>query len=135
MTTPHLQDDESGKALGCCLMQDNPISFASRALSKTERRYAQIGKELFSILFACERFHYFIYGREVIIHKYHKLLISILNNDLRLQKNAIEVTKIQHKKMSLGNAFYRTYIKLPVDDDSEIAYVAHSLKFHIFYQF
>lgn len=79
-------------------MQENSISFAFRALTKTEGRYAQTEKELLSIVFACEKFHYFIYGREVIIQTDHKLLIPIFNKDsdkviLRLQRMLLRLLK------------------------------------------
>uniref|UniRef100_A0A3B4T1P7 Reverse transcriptase/retrotransposon-derived protein RNase H-like domain-containing protein n=1 Tax=Seriola dumerili TaxID=41447 RepID=A0A3B4T1P7_SERDU len=42
-----LQADSSKDGLGACLMQDGrPVCYASRALTDTEKRYAQIEKEL-----------------------------------------------------------------------------------------
>ena len=54
--------DASSFVLGCVLMQRQEIedwkrvSFASRALTQAEKRYAQIGKEALAITWACERF-------------------------------------------------------------------------------
>lgn len=79
-----IQSDASQKGLGCCLMQENqPVSFASRALTQTEQNYAQIEKECLSIVFACQRFHYYLYGRgEIIAETDHKPLISIFTKPL-----------------------------------------------------
>jgi len=46
-----IQTDSSSTGLGCCLMQDQyPIAYASRALTESERNYAQIEKELLAIV-------------------------------------------------------------------------------------
>ena len=52
-----LQCDASDTGLGAVLLQlQQPVSFASRALTQTETRYAEIEKELLAIVFACEKF-------------------------------------------------------------------------------
>ena len=62
-----IQADASQTGLGAALMQDGqPISYASRAMTDTEQNYAQIEKELLAIVFACERFNDYIYGRNVV---------------------------------------------------------------------
>lgn len=73
--------DASKNGLGACLLQDNlPVSYASKSLTKTEQGYAQIEKELFACVFACERFYMYIYGRsDITIETDHKPLVSIIN--------------------------------------------------------
>lgn len=57
-----IQSDSSQYGLGCCLMEEGqPVAFASRALTPTEQNYAQIEKECLSIVFACQRFHHYLY--------------------------------------------------------------------------
>ena len=42
-----------------------PIEYASRALTETETRYAQIEKEMLAIVFSFERFNQYTFGRHV----------------------------------------------------------------------
>ena len=70
-----LQGDASQTGLGAVLTQNGqPLAFASRALSDAETRYAQIKKELLSVLFGLEKFHQYTYGRKVTIQTDHKPL-------------------------------------------------------------
>ena len=63
-----LQCDASESGLGATIMQKGqPVVFSSRALSNTEKNYAQIEKELLSIVHGCTRFDQYVYGREVTI--------------------------------------------------------------------
>ena len=56
--------DSSSYGLGACLLQDDkPVAFASRSLSKSEKNYGQIEKEMLAIAWGCEKFHDYIYGR------------------------------------------------------------------------
>ena len=62
-----IESDASLSGLGASLLQEGqPVAFASRALTPTESRYAQIEKELLSVVFACERFDTYLYGRDVV---------------------------------------------------------------------
>ena len=50
-----VQADASKQGLGAALLQeDKPIAFASKSLSDTEQRYANIERELLAVVFACE---------------------------------------------------------------------------------
>ena len=62
-----LQCDASQSGLGAALLQNGqPVAYASRALTPTETRYAQIEKELLPIVFACEHFEAYTYGRDIV---------------------------------------------------------------------
>lgn len=53
------------------------ISYASRGLSDVERRYSQTEKEALGIVWACERFHPYIYGLHFELLTDHKPLLAI----------------------------------------------------------
>ena len=119
-----LQCDASQSGLGAALMQNGqPVAYASRALSAAETRYAQIEKELLAIIFACEHFEPYVYGRDMIrVESDHKPLESIflkpLNSApkrlqrmlLRLQKYSLIVAYKKGKEMFLANTLSRAYI-------------------------
>ena len=79
--------DASMYGIGAVLLQETPgpaktwrpVSYASRAMSQTERRYAQIEKEALAVTWACERFAAFILGKKIMIETDHKPLVPILN--------------------------------------------------------
>lgn len=92
-----LSVDASKHGLGAVLLQNNlPVIYASRALTKTEENYAQIEKELLAVVFACTRFHQYIYGKRVTVESDHKPLTAIhkkalVNTPLRLQRMLIKL--------------------------------------------
>ena len=59
------------------MQNDRVVAYASRALTQTEQKYAQIKKETQVIAYACEKFHQFIYGKQVEVESDHKPLESI----------------------------------------------------------
>ena len=77
-----LQCDASLKGLGACIIQDGqPTAFMSKSLMDTETRYANIKRELLAIIYGCEKFHTYLYGRTFIMEMDHKPLemISLKN--------------------------------------------------------
>ena len=59
-----VQTDASQRDLGTCLIQDgHPIAFASKSLTDTETRYANIERELLAIVFTCQHFNTYVLGR------------------------------------------------------------------------
>ena len=78
-----IQCDASKDGLGAVLMQEQkPIMYASRALTETERRYAQIEKEMLGIVFSLMKFHQYTFGRRTTVITDHKLLLSISKKPL-----------------------------------------------------
>ena len=73
-----LQVDASLQGLGAALLQDDkPVAFASKALTNTETRYANIEREMLAVVYGCERFHTYLFGRNFTVHSDHKPLESI----------------------------------------------------------
>jgi hypothetical protein len=75
--------DASSFGLGAALFQVNSegvrevVAFASRTLTKTESRYAQIEKEALGLTWACEKFKEYIMGLNVVLETDHKPLLQI----------------------------------------------------------
>ena len=64
------------------LQSEQPVAYASRALTPTEENYAQIERELLAIVFACEKFDAYIYGRDSVrLQTDHKALESIFRKE------------------------------------------------------
>ena len=71
--------DASPVGLGAVLMQNQngswvPICYASRSLTECERRYSQTEKEALGLVWACERYHAYIYGMRFDLVTDHKPL-------------------------------------------------------------
>ena len=92
--------DASYKGMGAVLLQkDHPIAYASKALTNTQRNYAQTEKKMLAIIFGCTKFHEYIFGiPNVEIKTDHKPLKTILKKPLhqapaRLQKMIMAIQK------------------------------------------
>ena len=59
------------------------ISYASKSLSDVEKRYSQTEKEALAIVWACERFHVYLYGIEFELYTDHKPLETIYSSRSR----------------------------------------------------
>ena len=82
-----VQADASLRGLGACLIQqhkgkDQPIAFASKSLTDTETRYANIERELLAIVSACQCFSTYLLGRSFIAESDHKPLEMIAMKNL-----------------------------------------------------
>lgn len=71
--------DASPVGLGAVLTQLHGsewrvIAYASRRLSDVERRYSQTEKEALALVWACERFNMYVFGREFELETDHKPL-------------------------------------------------------------
>ena len=78
-----IQVDASMSGLGAMLINDNKIvAFASKRLTDTESRYANIERELLAVVFGCERFHTYVYRKEFQIESDHKPQENIQNKNI-----------------------------------------------------
>ena len=74
--------DASPVGLGAVLVQEQggvwtPVCYASRSLTDCEQRYSQTEKEALGVVWACERFHAYVYGMKFIVETDHKPLETI----------------------------------------------------------
>ncbi|KAL5006376.1 hypothetical protein ScPMuIL_015182 [Solemya velum] len=81
--------DASSFGLGTVLLQRkhssekddwSPVAYASRAMSETEQRYAQVEKEALAVTWACERFAQFLIGKHFQIRTDHRPLVALLGS-------------------------------------------------------
>jgi transposase InsO family protein len=125
--------DSSSVGLGCALLQEGkPVSYASRSLTSTEQKYAQIEKETLAIVFACEKFHQYIYGRPVEVESDHKPLQNIwkkpLNScppriqrfRLRLQKYDLNIIYKPGKDMHIADTLSRAALPCTSNMEEEV---------------
>lgn len=78
------------------MQNDRPVAFASRTLTDTETRYAQIERELLAVVFACTKFKDYIYGKPTIVETDHQPLVTILKKPIhtapaRLQRMLLQL--------------------------------------------
>ena len=124
--------DASSYGLGAVLLQNKegiwkPAAYASRALTETERRYAQIEKEALAVTWACEKFADYILGCSFAIETDHKPLVPLLNSKclnmlpprvlrfrLRLTRFDYVVSHVPGKQLYTADTLSRA----PNDDDS-----------------
>ena len=125
--------DASQHGLGAvCLQQGRPVAFASRALTPTESRYAQIEKEMLALVFAAKKFHDFIYGRPVTAETDHQPLVTIVRKPLhtasarlqgmmlKLQRYDLDVMYKRGKELFVADALSRAHLPEsdpPLTDD------------------
>lgn len=116
-----LQCDASQFGLGAALLQNGqPVACASRALTGAE---AQIEKELLAMVFACERFEPYLYGRDIVhMETDHKPLEPIFLKKLnaapkqlqrmllRLQKYSLRAAYKEGRDMYLADTFSRAFL-------------------------
>ena len=118
--------DSSQSGMGAVLMQDDkPVEYASRALTSTQQRYAQIEKELLAVTFGLERFHQFAYGRDdVVVETDHKPLESIIKKPLSQAPARIQRLLLRTQRYPGAKVLYRPGRELKVADALSRAYLA-----------
>ena len=98
-----IQCDASQFGLGAALLQKGqPVAFASRALTPVEVEYAQIEKEMLAIVYACEHFDAYLYGREKVhVQTDHRPLESILRKPLHLAPKRLQRMMLRLQRYDL----------------------------------
>ena len=122
--------DASKDGLGAVLLQnEKPIHFASKALTDSEKRMAQIQKELLAVVFSVTKFRHYIYGRSVTVETDHAPLVTIMKKPisqspaslqkllLKLQGYDLHFIYKPSRKMYVSDTLSRAY--LPLSEGSE----------------
>ena len=104
-----IETDASRKGIGMALLQSEndersslyPIASGSKTLTSVETRYMNIERELLGVVGALAKFHYFTFGRPVVILTDHKPLISISKKSIgqcssKIAKTFAETSQLQY---------------------------------------
>ena len=134
--------DASAYGVGAVLLQKTklgwkPVAYASRSLSETEQRYAQIEKEALAITWACEKFSMYILGKRFAIETDHKPLVPLLGIKhldtlpphvlrfrLRLARFDYSIEHVPGKYLYTADTLSRAPVSGSDDPDSELAELA-----------
>ena len=138
--------DASSYGLGAVLMQRShpaeswrPVVFASRYLTETEKRYAQIEKEALAVTWASEKFANYILGKRYTIETDHKPLVPLLGAKhldslpprilrfrLRLARFDYETTHVPGKLMYTSDTLSRAPMDT-MENDANLQEEAESM--------
>ncbi len=89
--------DASQKGLGACLLQDNePVLFASKSLTESQKNYSNIERETLAMVFGIRRLHTYLFGQAFTLMTDHKPLEMIWKKPLasappRLQRLLVKL--------------------------------------------
>ena len=103
-----LTTDASPVEVGAILEQEQedgsyrPIYYASRKLSKVEKRYSQFEREALAVRWACEKFYLYLYGISFEICTDHKPLVIVLGAkskppSVRIERWLLYLQQFQYK--------------------------------------
>jgi hypothetical protein len=106
---------------------ERPIAFASRTLSDTEKKYAQIEKEGLACVYGVKKFHSFVYGRHFTMVTDHKPLLTLFDGNravspqssARIQRWALTLASYSFNlqcKSSRENANADALSRLPLQE-------------------
>jgi hypothetical protein len=134
-----LTADASSYGLGAVLSQVQsdgtvkPVAYASRSLTPTQRRYAQIDKEALALVWGTERFHCFLAGKQFQMETDHKPLVSLLGSKpleevplrvqrfrMRLMSYLYTISHVPGKPLYTADALSRNPVSTPQPVDTAL---------------
>ena len=65
------------------LLDDRPITYASKSLTSTQQRSAPTEQEMLVVVFECQRFRDYMYGKKVIIQPLEAIMKKPLQNTMQ----------------------------------------------------
>ncbi|RUM46313.1 MAG: hypothetical protein DSY80_02390 [Desulfocapsa sp.] len=112
-----IESDSSEVGLGAVITQDgHPIAYASRALTPTERNYAQIEKECLAIVYATQKFEQYILGMDkVTVLTDHKPLTTIFKKPILSSPKRLQRMRLRLQRYSI-QLYYKPGPKMHISD-------------------
>ena len=144
--------DASSFGLGAVLLQEKdsvwkPVSYSSRSMSETERRYVQIEKEALAVTWACEKFADYIIGLKVQLETDHKPLVPLLGTKqmsdlpprilrfrMRLARFDYVINHVPGKLLCTADALSRaplTHTPTTPEEEEEVEYLMEACVSHL----
>ena len=109
-----------------------PVAYASRSLTTTEQRYAQIEKEALAIVWAWERFQSYVIGLHFNIETDHKPLVPLLSSKnlnempIRVQRFRLHLMRFEYsishvpgKNLSTADTLSKSPVPQPSAGDEQ----------------
>ena len=131
-----LSADASSFGLGAVLMQIHtsgdlpPVAYISRAITPTERRYAQIEKEALAFTWACERLSDYLVGMMFHIQTDHKPLVPLFSYKnleelplrvhrfrMRMMRFQFTISHVPGKELTIADALSRAPASSSTESD------------------
>ena len=110
------ENDASEYGLGSALFQEGkPVAYAIRTLTETEKRYAQIKKEMLAVSFGMETFHHYTYWRHVSVDTDHKPLVDIVTKPLSKAPKRLQALLLRTQEYNYVLT-YKSGKSIPVAD-------------------
>jgi hypothetical protein len=142
--------DSSSYGLGGTITQKasdgtwRPVAYASRSLTPTEGRYAQIEKEALASTWACEKFQDYLIGMKFTIETDHKPMISLLGSKsldelppriqrfkMRLMRYTFDIVHVPGKELYTADTLSRAPRATPEKSDLSLEQEVTSFVNHV----
>lgn len=145
--------DSSGYGLGAVLLQQTdgvwrPVAYASRSLSETEKRYAQVEKEALACAWALDKFQDYLIGIQFSVESDHKPLLALLGTKalselppriqrirMRMMRFCYDMVYTPGKELHVADTLSRAPIHMPTKNDAilqdEITSFVHMITSHL----
>ena len=119
--------DASKKKLEACLIQKGKvICYVSRALTKTEQNYQNLGREALGTIWGMEKFHYFLYGKEFTLETDQEPLVSIYKKHMSDISPRVQRLIVRSFLYLPFKVVYKKGIDIPVDNRRQHQIANHS---------
>ncbi|XP_043216447.1 uncharacterized protein K02A2.6-like [Amphibalanus amphitrite] len=138
-----LTTDASDVGAGACVTQIDAsgsprvIAYASKSFSPAERNYSTVEKEALAVVWACEKFRHYLWGRKFTLRTDHQALCTIFGPkgstrvgrrvarwEARLLEFSFDVEYVRSERNTVADGLSRLPVAetwWPDDDDLQIA--------------